>query len=34
MIPWERAVYVELLMAYIQEENLKANMKKIANQGA
>jgi hypothetical protein len=29
MMPWERAVYIELLMLYIQEENQKANMRRI-----
>ena len=34
MIPWERAVYIDLLMLHIQEENQKANMRRIAQQGA
>jgi hypothetical protein len=34
MLPWERAVYVDMLIMYIQEENQKANMRRIAQQGA
>jgi hypothetical protein len=28
MIPWEREIYVTLLMEYIKEENLKAQQKR------
>jgi len=34
MMPWERAVYIDLLMIHIKEENLKANMRRIDQQGA
>lgn len=29
MIPWERAIYIDLLAAFIQEENLKENMRRV-----
>jgi len=32
MLPWERAIYVEMLAAHIQEENLKENMRRVQAQ--
>jgi hypothetical protein len=32
MMPWERAVYIDLLMIHIKEENQKANMRRVAAQ--
>ena len=32
MLPWERAIYVEMLAAHIQEENLKENMRRVEAQ--
>jgi hypothetical protein len=32
MLPWERAAYIDLLIVHIQEENQKANMRRIAAQ--
>lgn len=29
MLPWERALYVDMLIIHIQEENLKENMRRI-----
>jgi hypothetical protein len=34
MLPWERALYIELLLVHINEENLKENMRRVqAQQG-
>lgn len=32
MLPWERAVYIDLLEIYIKEENQKANMRRVQAQ--
>ena len=32
MLPWERAVYIDLLEIHIKEENQKANMRRIQAQ--
>jgi hypothetical protein len=31
MVPWEKTIYVTLLMNYIEEENEKLQQQKLAN---
>ena len=32
MLPWEREVYLNMLMNYIEEENMKMRHQKLTNQ--
>jgi len=32
MLPWEREVYLNMLMNYIEEENLRMRHQKLTNQ--